>query len=219
MVDHPVRYRLVNQSRNLTFDSSWDVSLVLDGELNENRVNAYSINHPLADFVEGLPSLAPGPVSSFQQESTSLLSDELRRVQWDPPEGLELSRFLPFGLRRANPAYPDLERRRLLVISPFLDGEFLRSITRRRRRSVLVSRREALLTAPPDAVRSFEKVYAFRSGLEPEPDDTEESLPLLAGLHAKVFVIDDGWKARVAVGSANSTSAALGNPPGTSSSW
>ena len=213
MGDHPVRYRLVCQSRNLTFDSSWDVSLVLDGELNENRVNAYSINHPLADFVEGLPSLAPGPVSSFQQESTSLLSDELRRVQWDPPEGLELSRFLPFGLRRANPAYPDLERRRLLVISPFLDGEFLRSITRRRRRSMLVSRREALLTAPPDAVRSFEKVYAFRSGLEPEPDDTEESLPLLAGLHAKVFVIDDGWKARVAVGSANSTEAALGNPP------
>ena len=149
MGDHPVRYRLVCQSRNLTFDSSWDVSLVLDGELNENRVNAYSINHPLADFVERLPSLAPGPVSSFQQESTSLLSDELRRVRWDPPEGLELSRFLPFGLRRANPAYPDLERRRLLVISPFLDGEFLRSITRRRRHSVLVSRREALLTASP----------------------------------------------------------------------
>ena len=37
--------------------------------------------------------------------------------------------------------------------------------------------------------------------------------PPLAGLHAKVYVIDDGWKARVGIGSANSTEAALGDPP------
>ena len=211
--DRPVRYRLVTQSRNLTFDSSWDVSLVLEGVLNESRVNAYSINRPVADFVRRLPSLATGPVADSHQESVDTLSDELLRVQWNPPEGLDLSRFLPFGLRRANPPYPDLDRRRLLVISPFLDGEFLRSVTRRRRHSVLVSRREALVTVSQDALRSFEKVYAFRSALEPEPDDTDESLPLLAGLHAKVFVIDDGWNARIAVGSANSTAAGLGRQP------
>lgn len=211
--DRPVRYRLVTQSRNLTFDSSWDVSLVLDGELNESRVNAYSINRPLADFVKRLPTLAPGPVAGSHRESAELLADELLRVQWMPPEGLELKRFLSFGLRRVNSPYPDQDRRRLLVVSPFLDGEFLRSITRRRPRPVLVSRREALLTVSQDALRSFEKVYAFRSALEPEPDDTDETLPLLAGLHAKVFVIDDGWDARVAVGSANSTTAALGERP------
>ena len=84
---------------------------------------------------------------------------------------------------------------------------------RRRPRAVLVSRREALLTAPAEAVRAFDKVFAFRPGLEPESEDTEESLPPLAGLHAKVYVMDDGWKARVGVGSANSTAAALGDPP------
>ena len=209
----PVRYRLVSQSRNLTFDSSWDVSLVLDGELDESRVNAYSFNRPLSDFIRRLPTLASGPIAESHHESVDLLSDELLRVRWSPPEGLELSRFLPFGLRRTNPQFPDLERRRLLVISPFLDGGFLRSVTRRRRNSVLVSRRESLLATPPDAVNSFERVYAFRSALDPEPEDTDESLPLLAGLHAKVFVIDDGWNARVAVGSANSTAAALANPP------
>ena len=187
---------------------------MLDGVLNESRVNAYSINRPLADFVRRLPTLAPAPVADFHQESVDLLSEELLRVQWSPPEGLELSRFLPFGLRRTNLPYPDLDHRRLLIISPFLDGEFLRSVTRRRRRSVLVSRREALLTLSQDTVNSFEKAYAFRSALEPEPEDTDESLPLLlTGLHAKVFVIDDGWNARVAVGSANSTAAALGQQP------
>ena len=211
--DHPVRYRLVTQSRNLTFDSSWDVSLVLDGELNQSRVSAYSINRPLAELVRRLPTLAPRPTTGFHQESVDMLSDELLRVRWSAPEGLKLSRFLSFGLRRANPPYPDLDNRRVLVISPFLDGEFLRSVTRRRRHSTLVSRRETLRTVSRDAVNSFDKVYAFRSSLDPEPEDSDESLPPLAGLHAKVFVIDDGWNARVAVGSANSTAAALGEQP------
>ena len=130
-----------------------------------------------------------------------------------PPEGLELSRFLPFGIGGRYLPYPDLEQRSLLVVSPFLDGDFLRSLAWRRPRSILISRREALLTAPADAVRAFDQVFAFRPGLEPESEDIEESLPPLGGLHAKVYVIDDGWKARVGVGSANATAAALGDPP------
>lgn len=208
-----IRYRLICQSRNLTFDASWDTSLVLDGELARDRVRGFSINRPLSDFIQSLPTLASEPISDTGAESTEVIADELRRVRFDPPEGYELSRFLPFGVRRANPAYPDHEHRPLLVISPFLDGEFLRSMARPRPRSVLISRREALLTAPAHAIGVFDEVFAFRSGLEPEAEDTEELLPPLAGLHAKIFVIDDGWRARVGVGSANSTAAALGNPP------
>ena len=211
--NEPIRYRLICQSRNLTFDASWDTSLVLNGGLARRRVRGYSVNRPLSDFIRSLPTMASEPVSSGRAESINVIADELRRVRFDPPEGLELGRFLPFGVRRTNPVYPDLEHRPLLVISPFLDGEFLRSIARPRPRSVLISRREALLTAPAHAVGEFDEVYAFRSGLEPEPEDSEEVLPPLAGLHAKIYVIDDGWKARVGVGSANSTGAALGNPP------
>ena len=208
-----VRYRLVCQSRNLTFDTSWDASLVLDGELVAGRVRGYSLNDPLSNFVRTLPSLASQPLSSTQEESLEVLSDELRRVRFEEPEGLKLNRFLSFGVNRTNPPYPDLEHRPLLVISPFLDAEFLRSIQHHRQRSVLISRRESLLTAPTDVVGMFDEVYAFRSGLEPEPEDSEDSLPRLAGLHAKIFVVDDGWDARVCIGSANSTKAALGNPP------
>ena len=211
--DESIRYRLVCQSRNLTFDASWDTSLVLDGELDEERVRGYSVNGPLAEFVQSLPALATEPVSNQQEGIITVIADELRRVRFNPPEQLELNRFLSFGLGRANAKYPDLEHRPLLIVSPYLDGEFLRTLVRRRPRSVLVSRREALLTAPTDAVRAFDEVYAFRPGLERESEDTEETLPPLGGLHAKVYVIDDGWKARVGVGSANSTAAALGDPP------
>lgn len=211
--DKPARYRVVCQSRNLTFDTSWDTSLVLDGVLNEKRTLGYSINRPLADFVAALPNLAPIPISQQQYDTVEILSGELRRVQFDYPDGLSLRRFLPFGIRRSNQEFPDLTRRPILIISPFLDGGFLKSVAAHRPRSVLVSRREALLTAPSDAIAAFDEVYAFRAGLEQEPEDSEDALPPLAGLHAKIFVIDDGWYTNVAVGSANSTGAALGNPP------
>ncbi len=211
--DGPVRYRLVCQSRNLTFDSSWDVSLVLDGELGESPVGGNDVNLPLAAFIRALPEMAPEPVSAAHLETVELLADEVGRVEFRTPRGLSLSRFLPLGIGSSNDLYPDRRRRRLLVISPFLDGGFLRSIVARRRGCVLISRREELLKAPKDAVAAFDKVYAFRTALEPEPEDTDDAVAPLAGLHAKMFVIDDGWNARVAVGSANATGAALGNPP------
>ena len=150
--DEPIRYRLVCQSRNLTFDASWDASLVLDGELSQEWVREYPLNGPIAEFMRALPTLAVDPISNSQEASIEILSDELLNVRFDSPEGLELSRFLPFGISRRNVAYPDLKHRPLLVVSPFLDGGFLRSVVRRRPRSVLISRREELLTAPAAGV-------------------------------------------------------------------
>ena len=150
--DEPIRYRLVCQSRNLTFDASWDASLVLDGELSQERVRKYPLNGPIAEFMRALPTLAVDPISNSQEASIEILADELLNVRFDPSEGLELSRFLPFGISRRNVAYPDLKHRPLLVVSPFLDGGFLRSVVRRRPRSVLISRREELLTAPAAGV-------------------------------------------------------------------
>ena len=207
------RYRLVCQSRNLTFDRSWDASLVLEGELAE-RQRGFSLNGPLAEFVGALPGLACQPISNDQQAIVDQVADELRRVNWSSPEGLELNRFLPFGVRRRNPAFPDLEHRPILMISPFLGDDLLQSIAEPRPNAVLVSRREELLKTSADVIGKFGKVYAFRDGLDLEPEDADTDLAPLSGLHAKVYVIDDGRRdARVIVGSANATRAALGNPP------
>lgn len=211
--DQPPRYRLVCQSRNLTFDASWDTSLVLDGELMEHRVRGFSLNRPLADFFRSLTGLACRPMSQVQEEIVERCADELQRVSFQPPDGLEIERYLAFGFGRSNPGFPDLQRRPIMVISPFLDGEFLRSLAAGRGRSVLISRRDALLKAPRDALSSFAEIYSFRPGLELESEDGDADLAPLGGLHAKVFVIDDGWNARLVVGSGNSTSAALGSSP------
>ena len=211
--DRPARYRLVCQSRNLTFDASWDTSLVLDGELMEHRVRGFSPNRPLSDFFRSLPELACQPMSDSQREFVELCADELHRVRFHSPEGLEVQRFWSFGFGRVNADFPELKRRPILVVSPFLDGEFLRSLAAGRPRSVLVSRRDALLTVPRDALSGFGEIYSFRAGLELEPEDGEAELAPLGGLHAKLFVIDDGWNMRLVVGSGNSTSAAMGGAP------
>ena len=137
----------------------------------------------------------------------------MRRVDWTPPDGLSLRRFLPFGVRRQNPVFPDLEHRPILMISPFLGDDLLRSVADPRPNAALVSRREELLKTTAETIGKFDRVYAFRGGLDLEPEDADADLAPLAGLHAKVYVIDDGWDARVIVGSANATKAALGNPP------
>ena len=211
--DRPARYRLVCQSRNLTFDASWDTSLVLDGELLEHRVRGLSQNRPLADFFRSLPGMACRPVSDSQRDLVDICADELHRVRFHPPEGLEVERFWSFGLGSANPDFPDLNSRPILVVSPFLDGDFLHSIAGRRPQSFLVSRRDALLTAPREALSGFTEIYSFKAGLELEPEDGEADLAPLGGLHAKVYVIDDGWNVRLVVGSGNSTSAAMGRVP------
>ncbi len=211
--EQPARYRLVCQSRNLTFDASWDTSLVLDGELMEHRVRGFSQNRPLSDFFRLLPGLACRPMSGSQRELVELCADELQRVRFHPPKGLEIERFWSFGLGSVNPDFPDLKSRPILVVSPFLGGEFLRSMAERRPQSFLVSRRDALLTAPRGALSGFTEIFSFKAGLELEPEDGEADLAPLGGLHAKVFVIDDGWNVRLVVGSGNSTSAAMGRVP------
>ena len=211
--DQPPRYRLVCQSRNLTFDTSWDTSLVLEGELMEHRVRGFSVNRPLEDFFRSLPGLACRPMSGSQRDLVELCADELYRVRFHPPEGLEVERFWSFGFGSVNPDFPDLKSRPILVVSPFLGGEFLRSIAERRPQSFLVSRRDSLLTAPRDALSGFTDIYSFKAGLELEPEDGEAYLAPLGGLHAKVLVIDDGWNVRLVVGSGNSTAAAKGRVP------
>jgi hypothetical protein len=56
----------------------------------------------------------------------------------------------------------------------------------------------------------FHEVFAFDPRDESNPDDADAiESTTLAGLHAKVYVIDDGWNARIFIGSANATNGAF----------
>ncbi len=208
----PVHYRFLCLSRNLTFDKSWDTILVLDGLLKA-RANAYSINNPIGDFIKQLPRLATTSPNQQITKKIDQIQYEIRRVDFQLPAGVESISFHPIGIHGYKTFTFNPPNKRMLIMSPFLSEHFVEDIVRRRKNCVLISRPDSLDTIPQETLDLYD--HAFTLSRDSEIEETEGELPeqaeapLLSGLHAKLFVIDDGWKANVWTGSANATDAAF----------
>lgn len=213
--ENHVIYRFICLSRNLTPDRSWDTILTLDGELVD-RENAYSRNHPLGDFVASLPELAKQPMAEERREALAILADEVRRVRFDPPEHFEEIAFWPMGIGRR--AFPLAGRfNRMLALSPFLSAGFLAKIADLGA-DTLISRPESLEALDPSVLGRFKAVHVLDDAAVEEDIDPgegeEEIVPQVdadaaRGLHAKLFIADQGWNSSVWTGSANATHAAF----------
>lgn len=214
--EDPVHYRLLVLSRNLTFDRTWDTALVLDGELTGRPSAA---NRPLSEFIAALPAMATAAgteVTLEVQERVDRLAAQVRRVAWDLPQGFDELDFHPLGLR-AGTKNPVHDLRRLLIIAPFVSGDFLAELAGGVRADIgLIGRFNELIRLQPETLEVFDSVEVFDDGAGLLDADEEERSASpdapgveLAGLHAKVFVGERGKHAVVFVGSANATGAAF----------
>ncbi len=217
----PVLYRFLCLSRNLTFDRSWDTVLSLEGQLKK-RKKAYARNHPLGDFFAALPSLAVRSVEQSVRNDVAMMADEVRRVDFEAPDGFyaEDIAFIPLGIKGYTkpPAFD--EYRKLVVVSPFLSDEAVLSLVDSDRQNILVSRQESLDGLSDETIQALEggaelfflaDTAERADDLEDQQEDAAPGVELgdLSGLHAKLYIADDGWHSRVLTGSANATSAAL----------
>ena len=221
-------YRMLCLSRNLTFDRSWDTLLVLEGN-GTSRRNVIKASKPLGDFLDALPDMAIRPLAHQIREAVQDLAHEVRRVRFEVPEPFDPKslRFHPLGLGGPGTSPIPANTRRLLVVSPFVDAGALSRLARDRRQAVLVSRTEELGRVDREVLDDFIEVLALDPLADPEETD-EDAAPSSAGeqashgegeaappievphgLHAKLFVQDDGWYARIWTGSANATTAAF----------
>ena len=218
----PTIYRVLCLSRNLTFSRSWDTCLSLEGRLTQ-RQRGYWRNKPMADLLLTLPELSTRPIRPELRADLEQMAYEVRRVDLLPPQPFTDFRIHHFGLRRRK-RWPLPSAGRSLVISPYLGGAVVKKLVGENGLDVLISRPEA-----------FEKVIS-RSGLEALPkscyvlspgaeldaheaqehdsqksDDSPPDKQVdLAGLHAKLFLFENGREARLFTGSANATEAAFG---------
>jgi hypothetical protein len=211
--DQPVRYRFLCLSRNLTFDRSWDTALVLEGTL-QDRKRPFARNRPLSEFLAALPKLSQRPVPERVTNMIRLFRREILKVEFELPEGFNELRFWPLGIDGAEP-WPFAGRRsdRLLVVSPFLSFGCLNRLDNEGDNNVLISRSDSLESLALKRLKHFSKFYSLSSSAEAEPDGENVTYagrqsPLL-GLHAKLFVVDQGWDSTVLTGSANATDAAF----------
>ncbi len=205
----PVRYRFLCLTRNLTFDRSWDNILAIEGPVVD-RQRAIAANRPLSDFIRALPELALRPLAADQQAVVSQMADELLRVRFDDlPPDVESVGFWPLGIVGAKEPPFLAGDRPLLVMAPFLSAGFLRRVAHAERACTLISRPDQLAALPRNALAGFQAIYALDPAAEDQPEDELLEDPGLAGLHAKLFIAEDGWNASVFTGSANATEAAL----------
>ena len=228
-----VCYRVLCASRNLTFDRSWDTLLTLEGELDHSRVNAFSRNRGLSRFVGALPAMATRSVGEEAKANIERIADELLRVRFDEPEGFDDLAFWPIGLDESEVWPFGTRTDRLLVVSPFVDPTFLGWMADEADELHLVSRVEALDGLPEASLEHCGSCHTLNDSAQSlapltEPDDDDSTEPCaegpqgddesveiepsevpLRGLHAKLFVADAGWDAKVWTGSANATSAAF----------
>lgn len=210
-----VAYRLLVLSRNLTFDRCWDIALALDG-LRTGRVK--KLNDPLSELVAALPEMAEAaaqPVSDATAARVALLAEEVRRIQWENPEDFELRRFHTLGVdHRQRWPFPYLHK--LMVVSPFVRSATLAELGNwPYEKPSLIARYEELAKLPAQTFDEFAEVFAFDDGqglLDADNPDGDEALDELSGLHAKLFLGEADRRARLWVGSANASEAALGTP-------
>ncbi len=223
--DRAPRYRLLSLSRNLTFDSSWDTIVALDGAETDNPPDWCQ---PVADFVEALPPLAVRTLDPGRAGQIDDLVASLRRVRWEAPPDVTAMRFHPMG-----PGFrsPKISGERVLVISPFLGPNEAGRLGNGPGADVLVSRAGALDAVGGDAVAGFAETFVLDTGDDPSAatddaesvgDDEADSSALdidveparpgleLSGLHAKVFFTENNHRNKLYLGSANATGPAFG---------
>jgi hypothetical protein len=204
--DQRVTYRFACLSRNLTFDRCWDTVLTLEGQLLD-RQKAIARNHPLGDFVAELPSFA-AKVSPTIMARIDQMQEEVRRVDFEPPEEIEDFAFHPLGLSTQRRRVPfEGIGGRMVVISPFATDDGLKRLVRNRRDCILISRSESLQQLTGE-LAEVGQMFSLSEQAE-TPEAAEDDIPLSRGLHAKCYVIDDGWKASIWTGSANATEQAF----------
>ncbi|KNX38857.1 phospholipase D family protein [Luteipulveratus halotolerans] len=209
-------YRLLVMSRNLAHDNSWDLIVRLDstGLADTDREE----NDDLFSFVSEL-ARTPG-LASHRRRAIAALARDVRRVEWELPEGIE---SLTFHHLRAGSEPIDWRATRACVISPFVNDEGLQTVTEHASERHVVARPGQLDLLKPDTVSGLQTyVLDPASGSIPsdaddftkDPESTStDKLGMLADLHAKLYVLEPAgsrWsRARVLIGSANATSAAL----------
>lgn len=218
----PVRFRLLVGTRNLTFDRSWDTQLQLEGQLTTPR-RPIARNRPLASFMAALPELALHGAPPDAKSAATEIADDLLHVEWELPEKVDEIEFLPLGI--GDSSWPFTDGRQRLVMAPFLDARFLQRFGSERADGVVISSAESLQAAE-GGLGPFGERFTLTEGADDEEHievegDASESLEVdadearvvetdrLRGLHAKLFLIDDGRRTQVFTGSANGTMAAF----------
>lgn len=220
----PSIYKVINLSRNLTNDSSWDMVIALEGEVKEMGTAVDSkTNQPLIEFVNFLYKES-GKISPLE-----FLKD-LDKVCFRPLNDnfYNSIEFLPIGIGRSSKAmdfiYKDFEQEpyeHIIIVSPFVSQGLLDNLIKNSSKSTLISRLNTLEELDQKKIASVECFYINEkivNGTSIPLSEEMEHLPIkdkdilaadsnfpLFDLHAKTYLVKHGRGFQMYLGSANAS--------------
>jgi len=208
----PVRYRLINTSRNLTFSRDWDLAITVDGKVDKSEDK---LNTALIHMLRYLNKTGGKkvPVRFFE---------ELPSVQFEVPKNFDTLHFHPIGIPNPETASsyqnPIINVKQKLdfrmVMSPFLDVDTINKLNENARELVLFSSEFELSGLTAQCLNKVDRKFMFSPFIEEaEKLDTlsEPGIePLSQNLHAKFFIDKKGAEVSWFIGSANATGPANG---------
>lgn len=200
----PTLMRLLVLSRNLTRDRSWDAVLRLDGKLTGAPK---ACNRPLHDLVTALPGMAVGDIDEGRRALAGSIAEDLRRTEWEMPDGCDEVAFAVNGVGRHH--WKPGSSRRIGVVSPFCDAVALDHLADLADEALfLIGRPDQFACVADATLDRFDRVAVLDEQAETE-DGEEPRAGEQQGLHAKIYVQEQGWRTRLTLGSGNATAAAL----------
>jgi hypothetical protein len=213
-------HRFACLSRNLTGDRSWDTVLVCDEDPDSPHTFDAA---PIGTWVTDLLGSLIRPLPASRAEGLLDLCAGFAGARLAVPEPFTSARPVPLG--NANTAsWPLPESAQAwAVISPFLETSALARLPQAAGRRLLLSRPDAFDRVGRHACAGAETVVlqpmtdlatpeeAIEDSTSDEIEEGRSRGGVPRGLHAKVFVWDDGrGTSHVLTGSANCTGAAFG---------
>jgi hypothetical protein len=192
-----MQHRLLVMSRNLTFDTSWDLVARFDED-----PDGAPLGESAAVVALALDALASSPVARS-------IADSVGSTRFAVPEPFTSALLHGIGFRSDDPdpiLNADGEHR--LIISPFLTTQRLSTLAgMTARKRTLVSRPDELERLGSASLEGWQERLVLRQGAQADPmaAELEEGL---RGLHAKLVVTEHGDLTTWFLGSANATTAA-----------
>lgn len=217
------QFRTLCASRNLTHDRAWDTLLRLDSADHEPGEDGGELiaSEGLARFLRALPRLAVSGLTVDRATAIEELATQVESVTWSAPAQIESGRFHPIGIGNGQTLPFPRAADRIAVISPFLTPGLLKRLPSAPQRSALISRPDQIGACAATVSSVFTDVYTLDPDASPAADPStaspagthvaadDPSVPF-DGLHAKLYVFDEGTRTTLLSGSANATTAAFG---------
>lgn len=196
-------FRLIILSRNLTFDRSWDVAYFTDGVPASPNLESQKLSKYLAHFYK----------QTKRKEDAGFLKS-LGNVTFKNADGFSDFMLYPIlGFENGKSNFPnpltEVAYDEMLIMSPFVDAKTLKMLAKNNKQLTLFSREEELDKLSEEDLENID-CYCMNSLIVNGEDylDSEEHVPVMQNLHAKLFI---GKKNKITdwfIGSANCTSPA-----------